>query len=588
MKDMEARLPGHDRKSSETMKLFTIAQMVAAEKTADSQNISYAQMMESAGHGLAQAIMARYPVANASILVLVGPGNNGGDGLVAGRYLAEAGADVAFYIFKPRDPASDPNFAKIQQMGLFSVEASFDQRFRVLRTRLNITDILIDGLLGTGATRPMAGDLAKLMQQIAAGLEDRRTALAMQARPTLINLTNFSDRQPSRAHLVTVAVDCPSGLNCDTGALDPLALPADLTVTFAGPKRGHFIFPGATAVGDLIVADIGITPEMVAAVPIDVATLELARALLPTRPKDGHKGTFGKILIAAGCDNYRGAPLLAARGAFRAGAGLVALVVPRMLQQAISISLPEATYLTGRPETPNDKMRGEDNGDSQKIDEAILTAVSAQRIHQQATNHAALLIGPGLGDADDFITTLFPTDGDAPGIPTVIDADALNCLARLDHWWERLPARCVLTPHPAEMARLMGISLTELLGMDRIETAVAQAKKWRQVVLLKGAYTVVATPNGRATLLPFANPVLAVGGSGDVLSGVIAALLGQGLSAYEAARLGGFLHGIAGELSAHDRSLLAAELADRISEAILWLQGSHPRHLGANPVGGLF
>ncbi|VAW43071.1 NAD(P)H-hydrate epimerase / ADP-dependent (S)-NAD(P)H-hydrate dehydratase, partial [hydrothermal vent metagenome] len=143
------------------MKLFTVKEMIAAEKTADSHGTTYAQMMETAGHGLAQAIIDRYPVENTNMLLLIGPGNNGGDGLVAGRYLAEAGANVAFYLFKPRDPASDPNYAKIQQMGLFIVEASHDQRFRVLRTRLKITDILIDGLLGTGVTRPITNNLAK-------------------------------------------------------------------------------------------------------------------------------------------------------------------------------------------------------------------------------------------------------------------------------------------------------------------------------------------------------------------------------------------------------------------------------------------
>ena len=557
------------------MKLFTVSQMVAAEKTADSQGNSYVQMMESAGRGLAEAIMARWPVANASVLVLVGPGNNGGDGLVAGRYLAEAGADVAFYLFKPRDPAKDENYAKIQQMGLFTVDASFDQRFRVLRTRLRLTDILIDALLGTGVTRPITGDLAKLMQQAAAGLAERRAELVAAARSPLTNLTDFSDKETRRqgdketkdalatlspSHPVTIAVDCPSGLNCDTGELDPVALPADLTVTFAGPKRGHFVFPGATAVGELVVADIGITPEMVEEVPVEVATLQLARDLLPARPKDGHKGTFGKLLIAAGCEKYRGAPLLAARGAFRAGAGLVALAVPTALRLGISIALPEATYLD-----MTDRRHGEDTGRS---NEGWLTAVSAHTIRQTASSYDALLVGPGLGDADDFITTLFPADGTAPDLPTLIDADGLNALARLDRWWQRLPARCVLTPHPAEMARLMGISLAELLAKDRIETAVAQASKWNQVVLFKGAYTVVAAPDGRATLLPFASPVLAVGGSGDVLSGVIATLLGQGLPPYDAARLGGALHGLAGERSGRKSGLLASEIADWLPEAI--------------------
>lgn len=545
------------------MKLFTVKEMIVAEKTADSQGTTYAQMMETAGRSLAQAIIDRYPMENVSILLLIGPGNNGGDGLVAGRYLAEAGANVAFYLFKPRDPATDPNFAKIQQMGLFIVEASHDQRFRVLRTRLKITDILIDGLLGTGVTRPIAGDLAKLMRQTAVGLTERRNTLAKQSSPQRLEVVHPLTPSPQQSKIAhpftnfphTVAIDCPSGLNCDTGALDPLALHADLTVTFAGPKRGHFSFPGAAAVGELVVADIGITPEMVSDVPVEVATSEMAQSLLPKRPADGHKGTFGKILIAAGCDLYRGAPLLAARGAFRAGAGLVALAVPTALRLATSIALPEATYLDVE-------------------DEVGLTAVTAQRIHKQRSSHTALLVGPGLGAADDFIATLFPPEKTRFLQETgflIIDADGLNCLARLPNWWQRLPPHTVLTPHLAEMARLMAIPLAEMKTLDRIETARTQAQKWGHVVLLKGAYTVVAAPDGRATLLPFANPVLAVGGSGDVLSGVIAALLGQGVPPYDAARLGGFLHGMAGEVSGRSAGLFASEIADQLPTVLTTL-----------------
>ncbi|MEW5987971.1 MAG: NAD(P)H-hydrate epimerase, partial [Chloroflexota bacterium] len=171
------------------MKVFTVAQMVAAERAADASGLSYDQMMETAGRAVAEAIQTRHPMAGKRVLVLVGPGNNGGDGLVAGLYLAEAGADVAFYLYKPRDPAADANFAKIQAMGLTTIQAEFDQRYRVLRTRLPGTDILIDALLGTGVTRPITGELAKLMQQAKAGLDERRQLLAEQGRPFLLTTT---------------------------------------------------------------------------------------------------------------------------------------------------------------------------------------------------------------------------------------------------------------------------------------------------------------------------------------------------------------------------------------------------------------
>jgi NAD(P)H-hydrate epimerase len=530
------------------MKIFSVAQMVAAEQATNANGLTYAQMMETAGQSVAAAIVERYAVQNARVLVLVGPGNNGGDGLVCGRYLAEAGADVAFYLSKPRDPQTDENFAKIQQMGLFAVEAGFDQRFRVLRTRLAITDILVDALLGTGATRPITGELAKLLPQLRTGLDERRVALREQSRPHLISIDRLTPPHPPPIHPFTVAVDCPSGLNCDTGELDALALPADLTVTFAGPKPGHFKFPGAAACGEIVVADIGISPDLpeVQEVAVELMTAVHAHNLLPSRPIDGHKGSFGKVLIAAGSDRYRGAPVLAAKGAFRAGAGLVALAVPELVRDTAVIALPEATYLP-------------------VADTAVLSAQAMEALRPELAACSALLVGPGLGQtAVPFMHALLAADC-LP--PLVVDADGLNMLARLENWHTKLPPHTVLTPHPAEMARLMGISLAELLAQDRMTVARQQAQAWGHVLLLKGAYTVIAAPDGRVMVLPFANPVLAVGGSGDVLSGVIVALLGQGLRPYEAAILGGYLHGAAGTLYPGKSGLLAGELADLVAEA---------------------
>jgi ADP-dependent NAD(P)H-hydrate dehydratase / NAD(P)H-hydrate epimerase len=549
------------------MKIFTVSEMISAEKAADAAGMSYAQMMETAGRCVAEAVIERVPVTGTRVLILVGPGNNGGDGLVAGRYLAKAGADVVFYLTKPRDPTSDKNFANIQTMGLDAIVAEYDQRFRVLRTRLQITDIVIDALLGTGVSRPIGGNLAKLLTQLQAGLTDRRKALAAEHQTHLTSIAKINTKAQrakdtkkegtkdlpfthSPLHPFVAAVDCPSGLNCDTGALDPLAVPAQLTVTFAGPKRGHFIFPGAAACGELVVADIDISPEMpvVAAVKVELATRKWVREHLPKRPFSGHKGTFGKVLIAAGCDQYRGAPVLAAKGAFRAGAGLVALAVPRVVRETAVLHLPEATY----PPTDDDLM---------------LSTASAHMLLPTISQYSAMLVGPGLGTAAAFIQAMFNAETAAQLPPLIIDADGLNELAKLEKWQQRLPAHTILTPHPAEMARLMGISLAEMTQLDRVQTAVSHAAAWNHVVLLKGAYTVIAAPDGRATILPFANPVLAVGGSGDVLSGVIVALLGQGMEPYEAAVLGGYLHGGTGEVG-KGSGLLASEIADLIPQVM--------------------
>ncbi len=543
-----------------TIKIFSVAEMVAAEKAADAAGHSYARMMEMAGLRVAEAIMQRHVVADRQVFVLVGPGNNGGDGLVAGCYLAEAGASVSFYLFKPRDALQDENLARAEEMGLELLLADYDQRYRVLRHRMRVTDIVIDALLGTGVSRPITGPLAALMEQIKSSIAERRaephlspSLVSVAAPPIVSDATSATDNdRPSR--LVVVAVDCPSGLNCDTGSLDPLAVDADLTVTFAGPKLGHFKFPGATACGELVVADIGIDPQLsaVAAVPLELMTAQLARNLMPKRPADGHKGTFGTALIAAGSIRYWGAPALAARGAFRGGVGLVTLAVPQRLRPALAGQFPEATYPA-------------------VTDTDVLGVSTANLILGALKSYRAILAGPGLGDAGSFMGALLdglrdPSISEPP--PLVIDADGLNLLAAMPDWPQRLPPNAILTPHPGEMARLMGQSLNAVRDEDRVELARSRAAEWGHIVVLKGAYTVIAAPDGRVTLLPFANPVLAVGGSGDVLAGIIVGLLAQGAAPYAAAVLGGYLHAAAGQMASDywgDAGVLAGELADWVS-----------------------
>ncbi len=559
-----------------TIKIYTVAEMVAAEKAADAAGHAYAQMMESAGRLVAEAVQQRHDVAERQVLVLVGPGNNGGDGLVAGRYLAEAGAVVAFYLLKPRDMADDENLARVEEMGLEVLLADYDQRYRVLRHRLRVTDILIDALLGTSVTRPIEGQLAALLEQVGAAVAEKRRAAA-PGRPPLLSVATpptapddtpaWDDERPRRP--IVVAVDCPSGLNCDSGALDPLAVAADLTVTFAGPKRGHFRFPGAAACGELVVADIDIDPQLPAirGVALELATAELARALLPSRPPDGHKGTFGTALIAAGSIRYWGAPALAARGAFRGGAGLVTLAVPQRLRPALAGQFPEATYPA-------------------ITDTDTLGVATANLLLGSLASYGALLVGPGLGEAASFMTALLdglrsPADGgllsdDVTAPPLIVDADGLNLLAQMPNWPTRLPPNTILTPHPGEMARLVGRPLSAVRDEERVALARESAAAWGHVVLLKGAYTVIAAPGGQATLLPFANPLLAVAGSGDVLGGIIVSLLAQGVKPYEAAVLGGYLHGAAGQLAADywgNAGLLASELADWVSHVRRGLAG---------------
>ena len=532
------------------IKVFTVAEMIAAEKAADAAGVSYAAMMETAGRCVAEAVVERLHIAGKHILILVGPGNNGGDGLVAGRFLAQAGAEVVLYLYTPRDAHVDDNFHQVQQMGLSIVGMVEDIDFQFLRDAVVQTDIVLDALLGTGVTRPISGRLAELLRVVKdeIGVKQKKEAEYARSRLTIVGNVNGRNTPP---HPLIFAVDCPSGLNCDSGQLDPLAIPADHTVTFAGPKRGHFRFPGAAACGELIVADINIPTDLpnVAAVQVELATAAAMQKLLPPRPPNGHKGTFGTTLIAAGSQHYFGAPLLAAKGAYRVGTGLAALALPQAILTTVAGQMPEATY------PPISAVN-------------ILDAESVGELRTAIARAKSLLVGPGLDAAAEFMQALLAIRDVLP--PLLVDADGLNLLAALPDWPTRLPPHTILTPHPGEMARLTGMSMAAVNMADRIELASEKAQEWGHVVLLKGAYSVVANVDGRCHLLPFANPALAVGGSGDVLSGIIAGLLAQGLQPYAAAVLGGFLHGAAGQLTAAkvgSSGVLAGEIAENIPQA---------------------
>lgn len=468
------------------MKVLTVEEMVEAEKAADTAGHSYAEMMRLAGQAVADATYQRFPdaIEAGKVLVLVGPGNNGGDGLIAGRYLLGMGAEVEVFLWKPR--ACDLPLCEELVQGVRSA------------------DIVIDALLGTGVSRPIEGDLAEILQTVRDNL-----------------------------HGKVVAVDCPSGLNCDTGVLDPLALRADLTVTFAAAKRGHFLPPGAGSCGKLAIADIGIADKFLDSVQVEMMTEGEAQGVLPVRDFDGHKGTFGAVLVVGGSDAYMGAPILAGMGAYRAGCGLVGLRIPDEARSAVTQLLPEAIFVGDN--TPNGRFQ-------------------------------SIVIGPGLGG--DVELSSFFGQTDLP--PLVIDADALNYLAKHEAWWDLIPKPAVLTPHPGEMRRLFGETTH-----DRIEWARRSAVEAGHVVVLKGAYTVVANPSGFVTVIPIATTVLAVAGSGDVLAGVIGSLIAQGLDVGEAAGLGAYLHARAGQILAQTAGSghLAREISDAVSLARRQIEG---------------
>lgn len=558
------------------MKIVTVDEMRRIEAASDAMGHSYAAMMERAGRATAEAIIARLDVRDRRILVLVGPGNNGGDGLVAARYLNEAGADVVCYLFKLRDPAEDENFYLVQEQGLGIVLASEDEGWQRLQQFVREADVIVDGLLGTGTHLPLRGALAEMLDLVGQTLASRKQA----PRASLVSLTTSlpsfppiggDGRRPEGGRPFIVAVDGPTGLEYDSGALDEAAISADLTVTFAYPKRGHFLFPGAGALGELVVADIGTDPTLANDVALEVVTPAMVREWLPPRPLDAHKGTFGRALVVAGSVNYTGAAYLAGAAATRAGAGLVTLALPTAIHGAVAARLAEATYLL----LPHEL--------------GVIAAGAARVLAERLKEYDALLLGPGLGrerGTAAFVGALLSgakgrrrhmgfvsaeeSEAALPALPPpVVDADGLNILAEMENWPERLPAESILTPHPGEMARLMGCTIGDVQA-DRVAVAQSQAAAWGQVIVLKGAYTVVAAPDGRTIIEPFANPGLAKAGTGDVLAGAIVALRAQGLGAFEAAAAGAYIHGLGGELARVEMGkagMVAGDVLARLPQA---------------------
>ena len=550
------------------IKIITVEKSHELENKANEGGLSFAGMMENAGRSTAQAIRHRVGVKDKRIVVLVGPGNNGGDGLVAAYYLREMSARVTCYVWK-RDVEGDANFQRIETGGLPVIWAEDDTQFEALQGLLSGVDVVVDALLGVGVSRPIGGMLMELLDVVKQGLAERRLPAGLAETVPGAWVKDVP---------LVVAMDCPTGLDCDTGVLDPAALPADVTVTFAYPKAGLLRFPGAEAVGEIVVADIAIPPELADDVPLEMAAPQQIRDWLPRRPASAHKGTFGRALIVAGSVNYVGAAALAGAGAKRVGAGLVTMALPMPIQTAVAATLTEATYLL----LPHDL--------------GVVAAGAVKVLQEALGNYDALLLGPGLTQEKETVAfvhaflglerserkgrigfvssaTRAEAEVERPTMPPlVVDADGLNALAVAGEWWKALPPETILTPHPGEMARLMGGDTTaKEIQTDREGMALRMAAEWGVVVALKGAFTVVAAPNGRVMVLPFANPGLATAGSGDVLAGAIVGLRAQGMGAFEAAVAGAYLHGLAGQLARADlgdMGMVAGDLPPRLPLAL--------------------
>ncbi len=511
------------------MKLVTVEEMRAMERAAIEAGSSEAQLMEEAGLSSAQeAWMLLGTLEGREIVVLAGPGNNGGDGLVAARHLHDWGAEVA--VLAPRGRSDDQN---LQELTIREVAVTQGEEAVAALPRMGQADLVVDALLGVGKGRPITAD--EPIGEALVALADAR-----------------GRSQPPKV----LAIDLPTGLDADGGGVDPLTVAADVTVTFGLPKVGMYQAMGSGVVGRVQVVDIGIPAEAMEAASLELITSRWTRESMPVRPEDANKGTFGRVLVVGGCSRYRGAPALAATAAYRAGAGLVTIACPEPVIASIAPAAAEATWLP--------QEAAEDGG---------LAGEAAVALRREWAGFDAGVVGPGLGHTSEtqaLVWALLPDAEEDVAGRVVIDADALNALAALEDGAERTPAGAVLTPHPGEMARLLGSSVAQVQE-NRVGAAREAAARYGCTVVLKGAHTVVADAEGRARISPFANPLLATAGSGDVLAGMIAAYLGQGLGAFEAASLGVYLHAAVGEAlrtEYGDGGLLAGEIASRLPKVV--------------------
>jgi len=509
------------------VKLVTSAEMRALEESAAKQGRTADLLMEDAGLGVAQEVWVNLGAApECRVTLLIGPGNNGGDGLVAARHLHEWGARVEVVLLADR-AADDPNFKKLVDLGVVPRQAR--DGANVLDEALAGAEAVVDAVLGTGRARPLEGLFAEALDRVA----EART-------------------KPGGPKVF--AVDVPTGVDCDTGAVHEHALRADATVTLGCSKVGLHTLPAAEYAGQVEVIDIGLPKEDVDALPTEVLNPRWVRERLPARPAAANKGTFGRLLVVAGSRRYVGAARLAAQGALRSGAGLVTVACPASVQPMIASGLTEATFL------PLSDYGG------------AVAREAAAECAGVLQGYDALLIGPGLGQGaqqESFVRQLL-TSIPEDGPPVVVDADGLNNLAKTPHWWERVATRCVLTPHPGEHARLTRRSVADIQS-DRLEAARESAATFGQTLVLKGAYTVIAAADGRVAVNPYANPALASAGTGDVLAGAIGGLLAQGLAPFEAACCGTYLHaaaaqGLRPELG--DAGMLAGDLLPELPRTL--------------------
>ncbi len=508
------------------MKVLSRESMKEADRqTIEKFSVPGAVLMETAGLRVVEFIRSNLPDSN-RVVILAGPGNNGGDGLVVARLLKKAGVSVSLWsTVKPGayrgDSAINEKYLDKTSFQIQRLSASAD--LDRLQFELNYADLVVDALLGIGADREVTGLLAEIIDTI------------------------------NGSGVPVLAVDIPSGVNANSGAVLGCAVRADWTVTFACPKLGLMFYPGAGLAGEIVIGDINIPESLLEDEIVDLVTSSFVRKVLPDRPADAHKGSLGRVLIVAGSPGMSGAAALAAESALKGGAGLVYLAAPESACTALDAKLVEVITIV----LPESSV-------------GVIDPSAAEIIIDKARECDVLAVGPGL-DTGEVTSNLLNKLVQLCPVPMVFDAGALGALGKKMNMLRSARHMPVITPHPGEMARLIGKTAGQVQG-SRLETALKNANLWNCIIMLKGPNTVIATPDGRASINPSGSPSLSTGGSGDLLTGMVASFIAQGIAPENAARVGAFMHGLAGDLLPEGRGHMARDILAHYKEAFQYLK----------------
>lgn len=481
-------------------------------------------LMENAALAFFNLLVKKYPrFMGKKAFIFCGKGNNGGDGFAIARHFSNAGREVEVILLtEPENIKGDAaiNFKIIQKMGIPTRTVTRKEELESLRSSLTEKDLIVDAIFGTGLTSAVKGFCKEVIDFIN-GLSNR-----------------------------VVAVDIPSGLNADTGSMEGSCVHADLTVTFALPKVAHVVTPASNYAGSLEVLPISIPEELIRKTKMNIEVMEKQEIaeLLPARFPDTHKGDYGHFVVIGGSTGKGGAPALAALAGLRSGAGLATLAVPGSIHAAIEMDPLEVMSMP-LPESEN----------------GTITEAGFEEIEAFLKDKNAVVFGPGT-ETDERTGKFLKKLMKNVSCPVVLDADGLNLLALDMEILENKKVPVLLTPHPGEMARLMSISTKEVQSR-RLETALELSRRTDCHVILKGAGSIIATPTGEAYVNTMGNPGMATAGTGDVLSGMIAGFMAQGMEPVNAAKAGVFLHGLAGDRVARElgeRSLLAGDILEAL------------------------